>query len=103
MAIYTNAFENRFQQFTDVNVVTDVPPKPNRRGFKQAMEVFLGLKNPNKVCMIGDNFITDGGARLAGMYFIHIHPIKGNEPFIHSFTRKVAFHCARFYFPHSFP
>ena len=103
VAIYTNAFENRFQQFTDITVVTDVPPKPDRRGFKEAMEVFLGLKNPNEVCMIGDNFITDGGARLAGMHFIHIHPIKGDEHFIHSFTRKLAFHCARFYFPRSFP
>jgi uncharacterized protein len=103
VAIYTNAFENRFQQFKDITVVTDVAPKPDRRGFKEAMEVFLGLKNPKKVCMIGDNFITDGGARLAGMYFIHIHPIKGDEPFIHSFTRKLAFQCARFYFPRSFP
>jgi HAD superfamily phosphatase (TIGR01668 family) len=103
VAIYTNSFENRFQQFTDITVVTDVPPKPDRRGFKEAMEVFLGLKNPNEVCMIGDNFITDGGARLAGMYFIHIHPIKGDEPFIHSFTRKLAFQYASFYFPRSFP
>ena len=103
VAIYTNAFENRFQQFTDITIVTDVSPKPDRRGFKEAMEVFLGLKNPNEVCMIGDNFITDGGARLAGMHFIHIHPIKGDESFTHSFTRKLAFQCARFYFPRSFP
>ena len=103
VAIYTNAFENRFQQFKDITVVTDVAPKPDRRGFKEAMEVFLGLKNPNAVCMIGDNFITDGGARLAGMHFIHIHPIKGDESFTHSFTRKLAFQYARFYFPRSFP
>jgi uncharacterized protein len=103
VAIYTNAFENRFQQFRGIKVVTDVPPKPDKRGFKEAMEVFLGLKNPNEVCMIGDNFITDGGARFAGINFIHIHPIKGDETFIHSFTRKLAFQCARFYFPSSFP
>ncbi len=103
VAIYTNAFENRFQQFTDITVVTSVPPKPDKRGFKEAMETFLGLKNPSEVCMIGDNFITDGGARLAGMQFIHIHPIKGDESFIHSFTRKLAFQYARFYFPRSFP
>ena len=101
-AIYTNAFEDRFHQFENITVVTDVPPKPDRRGFKQAMEDFLGLDDPSAVCMIGDNFITDGGARLAGMHFIHIRPVKGNESFIHSFTRKLAFRCARFYFPHSF-
>jgi FMN phosphatase YigB (HAD superfamily) len=103
VAIYTNSFENRFQQFTNINVVTGVPPKPDRHGFKEAMEIFLGLKNPSAVCMIGDNFMTDGGARLAGMQFIHIHPIEGDEPFIHSFTRKLAFQYARFYFPCSFP
>ena len=103
VAIYTNAFEDRFHQFKNISVVTDVPPKPDRRGFKQAMENFLGLNDPSVVCMIGDNFITDGGARLAGMHFIHIRPVKGNESFFHSFTRKLAFQCARFYFPHAFP
>ena len=102
VAIYTNAFEDRFYQFKNIAVVTNVPPKPDRRGFKQAMECFLGLNDPNVVCMIGDNFITDGGARLAGMHFIHISPVKGNEPFFHAFTRKLAFLCARFYFPRSF-
>ena len=102
VAIYTNAFENRFYQFQNIAVVTDVPPKPDRRGFEKAMKIFLGLNDPNAVCMIGDNFITDGGARLAGMRFIHIRPVKGNEPFFHAFTRKLAFRCARFYFPRAF-
>ena len=103
VAIYTNAFENRFYQFQNIAVVTDVPPKPDRRGFEKAMKSFLGLNDPNAVCMIGDNFITDGGAGLAGMRFIHIRPVKGNEPFFHAFTRSLAFRCARFYFPRSFP
>lgn len=103
VAIYTNAFEDRFYQFKNIAVVTDVPPKPDRCGFEKAMKNFLGLDDPNVVCMIGDNFITDGGARLAGMRFIHIRPVKGNEPFFHAFTRKLAFQCARFYFPRSFP
>lgn len=103
VAIYTNSFEDRFHQFQNIAIVTDVPPKPDRRGFEMAMKNFLGLKDPNTVCMIGDNFLTDGGARLAGMRFIHIHPVKGNEPFIHALTRELAFQCARFYFPRSFP
>ena len=102
VAIYTNAFEDRFHQFQNIAVVTDVPQKPDRRGFEKAMVNFLGLDDPNAVCMIGDNFITDGGARLVGMRFIHIRPVNGNEPFIHAFTRKLAFRCARFYFPNSF-
>ena len=103
VAIYTNAFEDRFHQFEGIAIVTDVPPKPDRRGFEKAMKNFLGLDDPNYVCMIGDNFITDGGARLAGMRFIHTFPVKGKEPFFHSLTRKMAFQCARFYFPQSFP
>jgi HAD superfamily phosphatase (TIGR01668 family) len=102
VAIYTNAAEDRFQQFSDINIVTGVSPKPNRHGFETAMEKFLGLKDPATVCMIGDNFITDGGAYSAGMRFIHVRPIKGNESFFHAFTRHLAFLCARFYFPAAF-
>ncbi|MDP6737199.1 MAG: hypothetical protein QF732_12005, partial [Nitrospinaceae bacterium] len=38
VAIYTNASEDRFQQFPDINIVTGVPPKPNRHGFETAMK-----------------------------------------------------------------
>ena len=103
VAIYTNAFEDRFHQFKGINVVTNVLPKPDKRGFEKAMTDFLGLDDPSVVCMIGDNFLTDGGARLAGMHFVHIRPIRGDESFIHSFTRKLAFKVAQFYFPNSFP
>ena len=102
VAIYTNAFEDRFHQFKDIKVVTNVLPKPDKRGFEQAMNNFLGLGDPTVVCMIGDNFLTDGGACLAGMHFIHVRPIRGNESFFHSLTRKLAFKVAQFYFPHSF-
>ena len=103
VAIYTNAHEDRFHQFKGINVVTNVLPKPDKRGFEKAMTDFLGLDDPSVVCMIGDNFLTDGGARLAGMHFVHIRPIRGDESFIHSFTRKLAFKFAQFYFPNSFP
>ena len=97
VAIYTNAAEDRFQIFEElgVKIVNNVPPKPDRGGFEIAMKEFLGLTNPSKVCMIGDNYITDGGAIDAGMHFIHVQPVPGGEPVIHSATRNLAYLCAR--------
>ena len=97
VAVYTNASEDRFEQLTGVAVVTDVPPKPDRHGFEQAMRRFLQLEDPRKVCMIGDNYITDGGAVLAGMRFIHVQPVPGNENILHRSTRYLAYRIARFY------
>ena len=97
VAIYTNATEDRFQIFEElgVKVVNNVPPKPNRAGFEIAMKEFLGLSDPSKVCMIGDNYITDGGAVDVGMRFIHVQPVMGNESLIHATTRHLAYLCAR--------
>ena len=99
VAIYTNAAEDRFQPLEKlgVKVVKNVPPKPDRAGFEIAMKEFLELNDPFKVCMIGDNYITDGGAIVVGMRFIHIQPITGNEPTIHALTRYLAYLCARIY------
>jgi len=99
IAIYTNAWEDRFQPFQEmgVKVVSNVPAKPDPRGFQIAMTDFLQLQNPAKVCMIGDNYVTDGGAIDAGMHFIHVRPIKGEEPFLHSATRLFAYLCAKLY------
>ncbi len=99
VAIYTNAAEDRFQPFENlgVKIVKNVPPKPDRAGFEIAMKEFLGLHDPLKICMIGDNYITDGGAIDAGMRFIYIQPLPGNEPFIHALTRYLAYLCARVY------
>ena len=97
VAIYTNAADDRFQSFEKIGVkiVNNVPPKPDRTGFIKAMKNFLELGDPLKVCMLGDNYITDGGAVDAGMRFIHIQPVSGNEPFIHALTRYLAYLCAR--------
>lgn len=97
IAIYTNAWEDRFQSFQEmgVQVVSNVPAKPDPRGFRTAMTDFLKLEDPAKVCMIGDNYVTDGGAIDEGMHFIHVQPIKGNEPFFHSTTRLFAYLCAK--------
>ena len=99
VAIYTNAFEDRFQPFEKmgVKIVNNVPPKPDPHGFEIAMKEFLRLEDPSKICMVGDNYITDGGAIDAGMHFIYIQPIKGKEPFVHAFTRYLAYLCARIY------
>ncbi|MFQ5451833.1 MAG: HAD family hydrolase [Nitrospinaceae bacterium] len=97
VAIYTNSMDDRFDQFSEVKVVTRVPAKPDRRGFEAAMNDYLHLDDPSKVCMIGDNYITDGGALSAGMKFIHVKPVKGNEGFFHFLTRNFAYLCARFY------
>ena len=99
VAIYTNAAEDRFQPLEKlgVKVVKNVPPKPDRAGFEIAMKEFLELNDPFKVCMIGDNYITDGGAIDVGMRFIHIQPITGNDPIIHALTRYLAYLCARIY------
>ncbi len=101
VAIYTNAMEDRFKAFEGVAIVTDVPPKPDPRGFEIAMKKYLQLDDPATVCMIGDNYITDGGAIDAGMRFIHVQPVPGPENFIHQATRALACRIARWYFPES--
>ena len=102
VAIYTNAWEDRFEGFEGVAVVTGVPPKPDPRGFETAMKKTLQLDDPATVCMIGDNYITDGGAIDAGMRFIHVRPVLGPENFLHRVTRFIAYQLARLYSPKSF-
>lgn len=48
--------------------------KPDSRGFLECCEKMK--LPPEKVVMIGDNFITDGGAIRAGIDFIKVEPIK---------------------------
>lgn len=98
VAIFTNSSEDRFQQFEGIPVVGEARPKPDPQGFEEAMKTCLQMNDPEKVCMIGDNFITDGGAVLAGMRFIHVFPVKGGENPVLKATRFLAHQCARFYF-----
>lgn len=97
VAIYTNAMEDRFAAFEGVAIVTNVPPKPDPRGFEIALKQYLQLDDPETVCMIGDNYITDGGAIDAGMRFIHVQPLPGPENPFHRLTRFVAYLFARLY------
>jgi predicted HAD superfamily phosphohydrolase YqeG len=102
VAIYTNAWEDRFEAFEGVAIVTGVPPKPDPRGFEIAMKKTLQLDDPATVCMIGDNYITDGGAIDAGMRFIHVRPVPGPENPFHRAARFIAYLFARLYSPQSF-
>ncbi|UCD10444.1 MAG: HAD family hydrolase [Nitrospinaceae bacterium] len=99
VAIFTNANDDRFEQFQGVSVVTGVPAKPDPRGFLTAMRKHLGLDDPKAVCMIGDNYITDGGAISAGMRFIHVRPLPGPEKWAHRTLRAAAYYLARLYHP----
>ena len=94
VAIYTNAMEDRFDAFEGVAIVTDVPPKPDPRGFEIAMKKYLQLDDPATVCMIDDNY---GGAIDAGMRFIHVQPVPGPENPLHRATRFIAYLFARLY------
>lgn len=95
VAIFTNDREDRFDQFGGIPVVSGVAAKPSTRGFLEAMRRFLQIENPAEVCMIGDNYITDGGAIEAGMRFIYVQPLPGGENFIHRWTRDLAAWRAR--------
>lgn len=57
----------------EVEILTNIPPKPDPRGFEQACKK---LQTPKEnIIMIGDNFITDGGAIRYGIHFILVEPI----------------------------
>lgn len=57
-----------------IRIMTNIPAKPDPRGFKACQES-LELP-PENIAMVGDNFITDGGAIGAGIKFIKVKPIK---------------------------
>lgn len=102
VAIFTNAAVDRFQQLPGIPIVGEAPAKPDRRGFETAMKNCLNLDDPASVCMIGDNYLTDGGAVGAGMRFIYVRPVPGNENFVHRLFRLYAYLCARWHFPEAF-
>lgn len=53
--------------------------KPDKRSFLECCEK-MGL-DPKDVLMVGDNFITDGGAIRAGIDFVKVNPVKTEEKF----------------------
>ena len=47
-------------------------------------------------------FAADGGAIAAGMRFIYVKPVSGNEKPFHRATRYFGYLCARMYSPENF-
>lgn len=58
----------------DAIILTNFPAKPDPRGFEEACKK---LQLPKKnIVMVGDNYVTDGGAIRAGINFVYVKPIK---------------------------
>jgi HAD superfamily phosphatase (TIGR01668 family) len=79
IAIYSNmAKSNRYEPIEKyVKVLTNLPPKPSKKGFRQAVKA-LGLPE-SQIVMIGDNYITDSGSIHIGVPFIKVKPIGGDR------------------------
>lgn len=60
-----------------IKVITSRFSKPDARGFEECLAA-MGLK-AHEAIMIGDNFITDGGAVPAGIDFVKVEPVKTEE------------------------
>ncbi len=65
--IVSNNHEPRVRHFSDLLRVPYLhsATKPLRRGFKKAQRI-IGVNNPNEICLIGDQVMTDliGGKRM---------------------------------------
>lgn len=82
-----NADEREIFKGLKIPVVKHAAPKPHPAGFHRAAYYYLGLP-PEKCTMLGDNPLTDGGARQTGMQFILVDPIPGKEGLSHKLTRS---------------
>lgn len=89
IVIYSNMqWSKRYESLKEkVTVLTNLPPKPSQEGFKLALQKLKqqGIPQEN-VVMVGDNYITDGGAIRAGIPFIHVQPLRTEKE---KFTEKV--------------
>lgn len=87
IVVYSNmAKTNRYDVFDDnIIVLTNVRPKPEPAGFELACQK-LGVTKEN-IVMIGDNYLTDGGAIRAGINFIEVKPLR--QPDQESLAEKV--------------
>ena len=101
IVIYSNMeWSERYGDLQDkIPVLTNLPPKPDPEGFEVAVQR-LGVPKEN-VVMVGDNYLTDGGAIGAGIKFIHINPIKReHEGFVEKIQnalRAVGIFLSRFH------
>ena len=76
IVIYSNAKKtSRYDDLPkSVHVLTNIPPKPEKKGFEVALKK-LGVNKKN-IAMVGDNFITDGGAIQYGINFVRVKALK---------------------------
>ncbi len=70
-----------------IPVVKNATPKPSPMGFDRAARHYLQM-NPDQCTMVGDNLLTDGGAKQVGMHLILVDPIPGKEGIMHRLTRS---------------
>lgn len=96
VCIFSNNSKDRTDQFEALGIkaLKDAALKPHPQGFLKAMQD-LGLEDPTQCAVIGDNFNTDGGCNDIGMHFIHVKPIKGQEPLWVKMTRSYAYIWSR--------
>lgn len=82
IVIYSNmAKSDRYKPVGKyVKILTNLPPKPSKKGFRQAVKA-LGVPKSQTV-MIGDNYITDSGSIHIGVPFVKVEPIGGNRGLI---------------------
>lgn len=94
IVVYSNmAKTSRYDVFDGtIEVLTNIPPKPEPAGFELACGK-LGLPKEN-IVMIGDNYLTDGGAIRAGINFIEVKPLRKPDQEslaekVHNFLRSI--------------
>ncbi|MBU0553360.1 HAD family hydrolase [Myxococcota bacterium] len=97
LGVYTNASDEAAFDAIQAPLLRGLPAKPSVAGFRAAAAA-LGLP-PAQVAMIGDSYITDGGAVEAGLAFIYCRPLPGAEPRGHKLARALAAAVARAYAP----
>lgn len=61
-----------------IPVMKHAVPKPEPAGFERAAHNYLNLK-PEQCIMVGDNLLTDAGAKQTGMRMILVDPLPGSE------------------------
>ena len=82
IVIYSNmAKTERYEPVEKyVKILTNLPPKPSKKGFRQAVKTLALPKS--QIVMIGDNYITDSGSIHIGVPFIKVKPIGGKRGLI---------------------
>lgn len=93
IVIYSNMiWSPRYEKLKNVTVLTGVTAKPSKKGFEMALKM-LSLPKEN-VVVIGDNYLTDGGAIKLGIPFIHVEPLPEKS---HSLKTKINNSLRRFF------